>query len=127
LPSAGAVKVDPSPEAVEGAAKNLNVDVSTDKKELVFEMTRPSDEELVFHNGLRGVVRVEADIIGDYRAYSVEPGDIQVQPGADLRLRVHYKPSQSAIETSVRLVIDPFNRTLIIPLKYKASSAAAAP
>jgi hypothetical protein len=121
----GPVPKDMSQEAASKAAGNLKLDATTDKKELLFEEGQLSDQELIFHNGLSGIVRVEADIIGDYRAYSVEPSDIQVQPGADLKLHVHYKPLQNSIDASVRLVIEPFNRTLIVPLKYKTAPTPA--
>lgn len=121
----GAVPKDVSPEAVTKVAGNLKVEASTDKQELVFEEGRASDEEIVFHNGLNGVVRVEADIVGDYRAYSVEPNDVQVPAGADLRLSVRYKPIVNPVEASLRLTVAPFNRTLSIPLKYKTGTPTA--
>jgi len=129
LPPAGTrtaeVPKDLTPDATSKAAGNLRMDAFTDKQELFFDEGHPGDQELVFHNGLKGIVRIEADIVGDYRAYSVEPSDVQVLPGADLKLHVHYKPIANAVETSVRLLIDPFNRTLLVPVKYKNTPASS--
>ena len=116
---------DMSPEAASKAAEGLNLDATTDKKELVFEEGRPGDLEIVFHNGLKGFVRVSSDIVGDYRAFSVEPAEIQVAADSDLKFRVHYKPIADLAVTSLRFSIDPFNRTITVPLKVQSAATVA--
>jgi len=116
---------DMSPEAAAKAAQGLNLDATTDKKELVFEQGRPGDLDLVFHNGLKGFVRVTSDIIGDYRGFSVDPPEIQVAADSDLKLHVHYKPVADLAGASLRISIDPFNRTLNVPLSAQPAASVS--
>jgi hypothetical protein len=104
------------------AASKLTVDASTSKKELLFEKGQPGNDEIVYHNGLQGPIVVNADIVGDYRAFSVEPAVTQLQSGKDLVLKVVYKPSEHPVGTALRLVIDPLNGTLLVPIRFKSAS-----
>lgn len=113
---------DLSLSAAEQAASKVGQEISTDKQELLFEQGTPGSEELVFHNGLQGIVDVEIDIVGDYVAFSVEPRHVQVQSGKDLTLKVSYKPSSNSISSVVRLTIEPFQREVKIPLKFKPAA-----
>jgi hypothetical protein len=117
-------KVDPS--SVAARAKNITMQLTTDKDELVFDPGNAGEEEEVsFHNGLQGLVVVNADIVGDYRSFSVEPAQKQVQAGEDAVFKVHYKPSQNPSKASVRLDVDPFNRALMVPIRIKGSAPVA--
>jgi hypothetical protein len=114
---------DMSPEAAEKAASTLSLDATTDKRELYFVKEEMADQDVVLHNGLKGVIRVELDIIGDYRAFSVDPGEAQLLSDGDLKIHVHYKPVKDPVAASLRILIDPFGKTLLVPLYFKSDTA----
>jgi hypothetical protein len=120
-PGAPPVPRDTSPNAVLDAAKGLSMEASVNKKELLFEDGKPGSDELVFHNGLAGVVDVLIDIVGDYRDFSVEPKHVQLEGKKDLTVKVEYKPAPNPSPAFVRLTVEPFERTLQIPLKFKTA------
>ena len=113
---------DTSPDAVQKAADGIGVDASTSKSELFFEEGKPGSDEFVFHNGLSGPVDMLIDIVGDYRAFSVEPHQAQLLGGKDLTVKVSYKPAFNPSPAFVRLTIQPFERTLQVPLKFKTTT-----
>lgn len=115
---------DMSQEAAEKAEKNLNLKAEVDKSELVFDRAQAGDQELVFHNGLKGVVRVTVDVVGDYRAFSVDPKEMQVLSDGELKLHVHYKPMPDLFQASLRITIDPFNRAITVPLQARSATSA---
>jgi hypothetical protein len=123
--SASALPKDLSPEAAVKASTGLKVDVSTNKKELLFEEGKTGDQEIVFHNGMPGNVVVNADIVGDYRAFSVTPASTELQSGKDLVLKISYKPSPNPVPASLRLGVDPLNRNLIVSLKFRGAAAVS--
>jgi hypothetical protein len=118
-PGAPPIPRDTSPAAAQEAAAKIDLDASTSKKELFFEEGKPGSDDFVFHNGLPGVVDVLVDIVGNYRDFSVEPKHVQLEGGKDLTVKVDYKPSSNSSPAFVRLTIQPFERTVQIPLKFK--------
>lgn len=126
------IPTDTSEAAASKAASNVGVnastEASTDKKQLLFEEGTPGSDEVVFHNGLTGYVTVDIDVVGDYKSFTVEPKQARVESGKDLKLKVNYS---AALHTSppsvIRLTIEPFQRELTVPLKFKASAVPAAP
>lgn len=118
-PGAPPIPTNTSPAAAQEAAGKINPETFANKKELLFEEGKPGSDDFVFHNGASGVVDVWVDIVGDYRAFSVEPRHVQLGGGKDLTLKVDYKPASNPNPAFVRVTVQPFERSLQIPLKFK--------
>ncbi|HEV2202142.1 MAG TPA: hypothetical protein VGR73_20170 [Bryobacteraceae bacterium] len=116
---------DVSPEAAAAAAGKLNVTASVNKREVSFARGTAANDDLVFHNGLQGVVIVVADIVGDYKSFSVEPKRVQLESGKEATFKVHYQPAEKFSASTVRLTLEPFGRELHVPIRL--SGAAEAP
>jgi len=116
---------DVSPEAAAAAASNLNVQASVSKREVSFAGGKAASDEFVFHNGLKGVVTLVADIVGDYRSFSVEPRRVQLESGKEVTFQVHYQPSENLSPATVRLTLDPFQRELHIPIRVSGATEAS--
>ena len=121
-PGVSPIPGDTSPAAVQTAATKVSLEASASRQELFFEEEKPGSGEFVFHNGATGVVDMFVDIVGDYVAFSVEPKHVQLEGGKDVTLKVAYKPSSNPMPTFVRITIQPFERTLQIPLKFKKTT-----
>ncbi len=115
---------DTSPAAAQEAAGKLTLETTTSKQVLLFEEGKPGSDDFMFHNGLPGVIDVLIDVVGDYRAFSVEPKHAQVEGGKDLAVKVDYRPSANPMPAFVRVTIQPFGRTVQVPLKFKDASSA---
>ena len=111
------VPSDVSPEAVAAAASKLTVKASISKREISFANGKEASDEVVYRNGVGGAVTLIADIVGDYKSFSVEPKRIQVAAGKDAVFKVHYHPSENLYPASVRLTLEPFERETRIPIK----------
>jgi hypothetical protein len=109
---------DLSPEATEAAAKKIQVPTSVSKKELVFDRTKAADEEIVFHNGLAGVIQLNVDIVGDYDSFHVQPASASVPPDGDFTFKVSFKPIGNPAASTLRFSIAPFNRALRVALGF---------
>lgn len=121
-PGPAPIPKDTSLSAVQEAAGKVSLEASASKQELLFEEGKPGSDDFVFHNGASGFVDMFVDIVGDYVAFSVSPKHVQLEGGKNLTLKVDYKPSANPMPAFVRLTIQPFERTLQIPLKFKAAA-----
>lgn len=120
-PSA-ALPSDVSPEAAVKAAGNLNIQATVNKREVSFARGKAASEEFVFHNGQKGVVVVIADIVGDYRSFSVEPRRVELEFGKEATFKVHYQPAENLFPATVRLTLEPFGRELHVPLRVSGAA-----
>jgi hypothetical protein len=121
---ANSVPKDVSPEAEGRAAGNLKSEISTDKSEIVFTQGMQGSESVVIHNGFIGDVDIEADIVGDYGAYSVQPGRSGIGSGKDVTVTVSYKPLDRLVETNLRVRVQPFGHFMMIPIRLKSATAS---
>jgi hypothetical protein len=124
-PEPAPVPSDVSPAAVAAAASKLNVSVSVNKREVSFARGKAASDEFVYRNGLNGVVILVADIVGDYRSFSVEPKRVQLESGKEVTFKVHYQPSESSSPATIRLTLEPFERELHIPIRLSGATEAS--
>jgi hypothetical protein len=117
-PAASAVPKDMSMDAARSAEKQLVVQTGVSKESLSFTRGKAGSDEVVFHNGLNGFVKVLATPLFDGGTVKAEPIEASVPGGKDVTLVVRYDPSAGTpINTPVlRLTVEPFNQTYYIPL-----------
>lgn len=116
---------DVSPEAAAAAASKLNVQATVNKREVSFAQGKAAIDELVFHNGLKGVVIVVADIVGDYRSFSVEPRRVQLESGKDMTFKVRYQPAENLSPATVRFTMEPFGREMHVSIRVSGAREAS--
>ena len=108
---------DTSPEAVAAAAANLIQPTTFNKAAVAFTQGKVGVEEVVFHNGNRGQVKLSAWVEGSPDGITVEPGETLVNAVSDLKVRVHYNPDQTARrDANVRFEVQPFRTQYVMPV-----------
>jgi len=112
---------DMGPEATQDFDRNIKNGGTLSKDQLTFDSSEESLQEVVFHNGFPGVVSVSADIVGDYRIFSVFPLQMDAAATKDIVFRVSHKAGlePAVAATYLRVRIEPFNRTMMLPLKLR--------
>jgi hypothetical protein len=120
--------VDLSPEAVEAAAKKMmSAPSSVNKQSVTFVKGMPASEEIVFHNGAPGVVNLVVEKLYASEAIDVESKEILVKADEDVKVKVTYTPGKDPeTNTSVRLRVEPFGRTYVIPVSIADRQAPKA-
>ena len=89
-----------------------------DKKLVAFVLGKEATEQVTFHNGNNGQVRVLAEVRGVRDTITVEPNDIMVSPQADVPFKITYKPhAESAIRGGVLFTIEPFGSVYVLPVR----------
>ncbi len=63
-----------------------------DKKFVAFTVGKEATEQVTFHNGNNGQVRVHAEVRGVRDTITVEPNDLMVNAQADVQFKIIYKP-----------------------------------
>ncbi|MEQ1947665.1 MAG: hypothetical protein ABL995_10780 [Bryobacteraceae bacterium] len=109
---------DFTPEAAQAAARELKVQATIDKKELKFTKGEASTQEVTFHNGLNGSVRIIATPLLDGGIFKADPPTAMVEANKDAKFTVHYDPAAGTPVGGpvLRLTVEPFQQLLFIPL-----------
>src|SRR6202521_2666712 len=101
-----AIPKDANPAAVASAASRIKAATSVNKKSLTFTLGSAGTEQVVFHNGNRGPVKLVADLIGNATEFQVEPGTGLVSTGQDATVKITYAPEEDLkTPTQVRLTV----------------------
>jgi hypothetical protein len=83
-------------------------------------------EEVVFHNGNRGPVKLVSDVIGNPAEFAVSPLTTSVGTDQDFTVKISYTPVEGpAIPAQVRLTVEPFQQQILIPVSLSSESAAS--
>jgi hypothetical protein len=118
---------DTSPEAVAAAAANLIQPTSFSKAEAKFVAGKAATEEVVFHNGNRGQIKVYARVRGNPPGITVEPAESFVNALAYLTFKVSYAPGQKTPEENMVLFeVQPFGTTYTFPVTVAPVSGPSA-
>ena len=108
---------DTSPEAVAKAAANLVQPTTFNKSQARFTLGKAGAEEVVFHNGNRGQIKVYARVQGNPPGITVEPAETFVNALADLTFKVSYTPAEKTpAESMVLFEIQPFHSVYTFPV-----------
>ncbi|MEQ1886221.1 MAG: hypothetical protein ABL967_14240 [Bryobacteraceae bacterium] len=109
---------DMGQDAAMAAAKDLKVSTSVDKKEVNFAKGTEATQEVTFHNGLNGFVRVIATSLMDGGLFKAEPATATVEGNQDQKFTIHYFPGGGPPtgRPVLRLTIEPFQQLLFVEL-----------
>lgn len=108
---------DTGPEAVAKAAANLIQPTSFSKSEARFVAGKAGSEEVVFHNGNRGQIKVSAIVRGNPPGVTVEPSETFVNALADMTFKVSYTPGgKTPDENMVLFEVQPFRSVYTFPV-----------
>jgi hypothetical protein len=117
---------DTNPAAVASAATKIKAATSVDKRSLKFTLGAAGSEQVVFHNGNRGPVKLVADVIGNWTELKVEPASELVNTDQNATVKITYAPQKNfTMPTQVRLTIEPFQQKILIPVTFASAPAPA--
>jgi hypothetical protein len=120
----GTLPKDPNPTAVAAAAGKITTATSIDKHSLTFTLGTAAIEEVVFHNGNRGPVKLLSDVIGNQQEFAVEPLTASVAADQDFTVKISYTPVEGpAVPAKVRLTVEPFQQEILIPVTLASEPA----
>ena len=115
---------DTSPEAMAAAAAKLIQPTSFSKASVTFTQGKAAVEEIVFHNGNRGQIKVSGWVEGPPDGITVEPTETFVNALADLTVKIHYNPGGTTRrEATVRFEIQPFRTVYVLPVTIAPETA----
>jgi hypothetical protein len=114
------IPTDLSPKAAVAAAGKLPIPVpAIDKKFVAFTLGKEGAEQVTYHNNSNGQVRVLAEVRGVADTITVEPGDLMVNPGADVQFKIIYKPHpESSRRGGVLFSVEPFGSVVGLPVRF---------
>jgi hypothetical protein len=113
------IPTDLSPKAAFAAEKAIVAPrAAIDKKVVAFVLGKEGAEQVTFHNGNNGQVRVQAEVRGVADTITIEPNDILVNPQADVPFKITYKPRpESPVRGVVLFTLEPFGSVYTLPLR----------
>jgi hypothetical protein len=107
-------------KSIANAAKNILQQLGIDKKEATLAVDKPSDDKVVFHNGMPGSVQLELSA-PEIPGLTAKLEQSIVRSGGDVSVLFHYEPAVSAQRRDpviVQLVVQPTNQTFAIRINF---------
>ena len=129
-PSAAGAPVlpkDTSPETVRTAAMaalrgNAAADGKPPLDKAAVEFTAGADSvvHLVFHNSRPGQVKLTTQMMVENPSITLSPKEVFVAYNSDASVTIEYQPHEQTAPaaTAIRLRIEPFGNTLLVPVKF---------
>jgi hypothetical protein len=110
---------DMGQKAAVAAARNIAIPrPAVDKKLARFTLGKEATEQVTYHNGSNGQVRVLTEVRGVRDTVTVEPNDVMVGPQADAPFKISYKPHpESAVRGEVLFIVEPFGSGIRLPVR----------
>ena len=126
---------DVSQKAAMAAAAKIAPQAAIDKKSVTFILGKDASEEVTFHNNNPGVIQVNVEVRGVADTVTVDPNSSQLNPQADLKVKLTYKPRpESSLRGAVLFSLEPFGSVYVLPVRLareeqvrKPGAAPAAP
>ena len=109
-------------KAVAAAGESILQQVSVDKKVITLATDKPSEERVVFHNGMTGSVQLELTA-PEIPGFSAKIEQAIVRAAADVPVVFRYEPGDSAGRrdpVTVRLTVEPLNQVFTIRVNFSA-------
>jgi hypothetical protein len=125
----GGLPKDLDEKALAAAAKSILQQVSVDKNEATLATDMPSQDQVIFHNGMPGSVQLELTA-PDIPGFSAKLGQPNVRGGGDAALVFRYEPASPAERRdpiTVQLVVQPLNQAFAIRVNFAASPVPQKP
>src|SRR5258708_22179699 len=113
-----------SRESIAEAAQNSLKKAGVDKSDVTLATDKASADQVVFHNGQLGPVRLTLDPGPKVKGLTVELDKTDVNGGDNALIKLRYAPSpegDDALPSSpivVRVFVAPFNQTVPITVKF---------
>jgi hypothetical protein len=121
-----AIPKDANPATVASAASKIKAVTSVNKRALAFTLGNAGTEQVVFHNGNRGPVKLVTDVVGNWTELKVEPASALVDTDQDATVKITYAPeAKLTTRTQVRFMIEPFGQKILIPVTFAPSPSPA--
>ena len=90
-----------------------------DKKSVAFTLGKEATEQVTFHNGNPGTIRVFAEVRGVADTITVEPNNLLVDSQADVPFKIIYKPRpESSLRGTVLFTLEPFGSVYVLPVRF---------
>ena len=100
-------------------AKAIAPRAAIDKKFVAFTVGKDGTDQVTFHNGNNGQVRVQAEVRGVRDTITVEPNDLMVNAQADVQFKITYKPQADQSTRGVVLfTLEPFGSVYVLPVRF---------
>jgi hypothetical protein len=118
----GGLPKDLDEKSIAAAAKNILQQVRIDKKEAALAIDKPSEDRVIFHNGMPGSVQLELSA-PEVPGFTAKLEQSIVRPGGDVAVVFHYEPGASAGRRdpiAVQLVVQPTNQAFSIRVNFAA-------
>ncbi len=119
----GGLPKDLDEKAIAAAAKSILQQVSVDKKEATLATDKPSEDKVIFHNGMPGSVQLELSA-PEIAGFTVKLEQSNVRAGGDVPVVFHYQPGDTPAGRRdpiiVRLVVQPTNQAFTIRVNFAA-------
>lgn len=110
-------------KALATAAKSILQQISVDRKEATLATDKPSEDKVVFHNGMPGSVQLELNA-PDIPGFTAKLEQSSVGAGGDVPVVFHYEPGNSAGRRepiTVQLLVEPLNQAFVIRVNFAAA------
>jgi hypothetical protein len=123
----GGLPKDLDEKSIAAAAKNILRQLGVDKKEATLATDKPSDDKVVFHNGMPGSVQLELSA-PEIPGFTAKLEQSIVRSGGDVTVAFHYQPGDSPVRRDpffVQLVVQPTNQVFPIRVNFAAAGAAS--
>src|ERR1700720_1579212 len=106
-----------NPATLAAAASKITAMTSVDKKSITFTLGSAGMEQVVFHNGNPGPVKLLSDILGDATEFQVQPATGLVTADGNATVTVTYAPADNPTrQAQLRLAIEPFGSQILVPV-----------
>jgi hypothetical protein len=109
-----------SPEAIAAAARNILQQSSVDKSEVLLSTDKASTDQVVFHNGFQGGVKVALESMPNVAGLHAEVEKADVNAGQNTMVKIRYEPAGKIPDAPVvlRLLVEPFHQVFTITVKF---------
>lgn len=111
-------------KAIAAAAQSILQEVSVDKKEVTLAADKPSEEQVIFHNGMTGSVQLELSA-PEIPGFSAKLAQSIARAAGDVPVVLRYEPGDGAGRRdpiNVRLTVRPLNQVFVIQVKFAGAS-----
>ena len=128
----GSLPKDTKPESVAAAGKTAlgTAKATLSRQDIVFTRDQEAAEEVIFHNGYPGFIKVVVMFDRKVEGLAVSEETKMIAANADFPVKVQYTPG-SATPASLAIIfsVEPFGTSFTLPIKVldKAASAGTQP
>jgi hypothetical protein len=124
----GGLPKDLNEKTIAAAAQDILQQVSVDKREVTLAANKPSEDKVVFHNGLTGSVQVELSA-PEIPGFSVKLEQAIVRAGGDVPIVFRFEPSDPGARRdpiAVQLLVQPLNQPFMIRVNFATAGSGTA-